>query len=351
MRLIQFRQLIAITAGLVLMGLTPLLAQGQATPAAQTDPAAAIQAGVDWLMSQQRDDGAWAGFSAESDPGATIDVVLALAAARNAGVEVDLTSAVAYLAATGAEYAALGGGQAAKLVMAAVAVGEDPTTFAGLDSVELMLESYDPSTDMYGAGMYDTALVSLALGAVDNDPPDIIIESIEDRQMKDGSWAFDGTTEVGNGDTNTTAIIIQALVATEHTEGDMILHGIEYLQRSQLPQGFPFQTGPGATPDANSTALVVQALIAAGEDPASQAWQNVAGSLLAFRNESGSFSYQLDPKDENLYATLQVIPALASQPFPIRSDSDATTPVALATCTPEQLEATPVTDADLPCAA
>jgi hypothetical protein len=235
--------------------------------------------------------------------------------------------------------------------MAAVAAGEDPTTFAGINAVEVMQLSYSSETNLYGVGIYDTALVSLALGAVDNDPPDIVVEEIERRQMDDGSWAFDGTTTAGNGDTNTTAVVIQALVATKHTEGDVIQHGLEYLQRNQMPQGFNFQPGPGATPDANSTALVVQALFAAGEDPASRAWQNVYGSLLAFQNPSGSFSYLLDPKDENLFATLQVIPALAAQPFPIRADSTAATPVALPTCTPEQLEATPVTGADLPCAA
>jgi hypothetical protein len=178
---------------------------------------------------------------------------------------------------------------------------------------------------MYGTGLYDTALVSLALGAVKNDPPGTVLASIKKRQMADGSWAFDGTTASGNGDTNTTALLIQALVATKHTEGDLILHGVEYLQRSQLANGFSFQPGPGATPDANSTALVVQALIAAGEDPTAQEWQNVYGALLAFQTPSGAFSYQLDPLEDNLFATVQVLPALAKLAFPVQP---AATPVA-----------------------
>ena len=46
MQPIQFRQFIVMTAALLLLGLTPLSAQGQATPAAQPDPAAAIRSGV-----------------------------------------------------------------------------------------------------------------------------------------------------------------------------------------------------------------------------------------------------------------------------------------------------------------
>jgi hypothetical protein len=68
---------------------------------------------------------------------------------------------------------------------------------------------------------------------------------------------------------------------------------------------------------------------------------------MAFQNESGSFSYVLDPKDENLFATVQAIPALAAQPFPIMPKVQ--TPNTQATCTPEEVSGTPAVD--LPCAA
>ncbi|HYP60930.1 MAG TPA: prenyltransferase/squalene oxidase repeat-containing protein [Thermomicrobiales bacterium] len=304
----------------------PASALAQATPSPTADPAEALRRGVEWLISQQGDDGAWVGFNGASDPGVTIDAVIALAAARNEGIEVDLTKAVAYLEANGKVYARTGTGQAAKLALAAAATGQDPTTFAGLDSIGQALKGYNPNTDMYGTGLYDTALVMLALGTVGKEPPGVVLKSIDGKQMGDGSWSFDGTTGAGNGDTNTTAMLIQALVAVKHTEGDLILHGIEYLQGSQLAQGFAFQPGPGATPDANSTSLVVQALIAAGEDPTAQAWQNVFGSVLAFQTPSGSFSYQLDPKEDNLFATVQALPALAKLPFPVQP---AATPTAL----------------------
>jgi hypothetical protein len=328
-----FRRLLVFSALLAVLIAAPVSALAQATPSPVANPTDALRRGTDWLVSQQGDDGAWVGFNGTSDPGVTIDAVIALAAARNAGIEVDLTSAVAYLEANGKEYARDGAGQAAKLALAAAAVGEDPTTFAGIDSIEQALKGYNPNSDMYGTGLYDTALVALALGTVGKDLPGIALKAIGDKQMGDGSWAFDGTTTAGNGDTNTTAILIQALVAIKHTEGDLILHGVEYLQRSQLAQGFAFQPGPGAIPDANSTGIVVQALFAAGQDPTAQEWQNVYGSLLAFQTPNGGFSYQLDPLEDNLFATVQVLPALAKLPFPVQPAATPTgpnaTPVAI----------------------
>ena len=203
---------------------------------------------MEWLISQQGDDGAWVGFNGASDPGVTIDAVIALAAARNEGIEVDLTKAVAYLEANGKVYARTGTGQAAKLALAAAATGQDPTTFAGLDSIGQALKGYNPNTDMYGTGLYDTALVMLALGTVGKEPPGVVLKSIDGKQMGDGSWSFDGTTGAGNGDTNTTAMLIQALVAVKHTEGDLILHGIEYLQRIAAGAGvrLPARSGRDA---------------------------------------------------------------------------------------------------------
>ena len=337
----------AIFALFLILGASSASAFAQATPAATPEGSTAVTRAVAWLTSQQQANGSWVGFTGEGDPGVTIDAVLALVAAGNGGVPVGLESATRYLSASARSYAESGTGQAAKVVLVAIALGEDPAVYAGFDPLEMMLDGFNGAADMYGTGLYDTALVGLALGAINKDLPSVVLDSIRNRQTADGSWAFDGTTSAGNGDTNTTAIVIQALVALDHTEGDMILHGIEYLQRSQLANGFPFQPGPGAAADANSTGIVIQALVAAGEDPAAQEWQNVSGSLMAFQNESGSFSYLLDPKDENLFATVQAIPALASQPFPIVSSAESDT--AESTRTPDQQPGTPV--ADLPWAA
>ena len=118
------RVLVVVAVALSLLAL-PLSVLAQATPSPVANPAEAIQRGAEWLVSQQVDDGAWVGFSGTSDPGVTIDAVIALAAARSTGVDVDLTSAVAYLQANGKVYAESGAGAAAKLALSDTAYKVD----------------------------------------------------------------------------------------------------------------------------------------------------------------------------------------------------------------------------------
>jgi hypothetical protein len=62
------RRLTPLLAALValLLIVQPVLAQQPATPVVDT---AALQRAVDWLVSQQADDGGYIGFSGEWDPG------------------------------------------------------------------------------------------------------------------------------------------------------------------------------------------------------------------------------------------------------------------------------------------
>ena len=348
--------LLVITVLFTLSNGSTVAAQ-DATPAASPTAASPIALAVGYIQSQQAADGGFLGFSGTSDPGATADAVLALVAAGKTGLSVDVTAAVAYLTANAQAYALTGAGQAAKLVLAMSAAGGNPRDLSGFDAVATIVAGQDGESGVYGTGVYDHCLAMLALmqaGETFADP-DQTFEALRARQIPDGSWSFDGTATAGAGDSNTTGICIQALVAAGMAEDDMVLDGVEYLRSIQLPQGFPFQPGSGATADANSTGIVVQALIAVGEDPSSEAWQNVGGSLVLFQNPSGAFRYTMEPPDDNLFATLQAVPAVAGVALPMASAGG--TPVALPepipfpTCTAEELTVTPEAGAELPCAA
>ncbi len=337
----------------LMMGQIRVAAQATpaASPAAFADTAASIQAGADWIASQQLEDGGWPGFTGESDPGITIDAVLALASARNAGAEVNLSKALRYLEANGKTYAESSSGAAAKLVMAIKAVDQDPRDFAGIDAFAIATDDYNVETKLYGNGVYDTALVMLAYGAMGRTGPDRIIETLTKLQIEDGSWAFDGTTELGNGDTNTTAMVVQAMARLKRGDDPMIAKALAYLKTTRQEGGFPFQGGELATADANSTGVVAQALIATGQDLVGGEWGDIVSDLAAFQNGDGSFSYMFEPRDANLYASVQMLSAVAGQAFPILWQRDYDKIVALPTCTPVQL-ATPVADDDeLACAA
>ncbi|MBA2754053.1 MAG: terpene cyclase/mutase family protein [Chloroflexia bacterium] len=332
-------------AGLALVMAVSLLwpaagrAQDAGTPGAATvsspeaSPASGsgLEAAVAYLEAVQGDDGGFPGFEGTSDPGVTADATIALAAAMTAGVDaVDaIDRAVAYLDANAAAYVATGPGQRAKAVLAIVAVGLDPSLLGGEDQVEALLAAI-PADGFAGSGIYDTALVTLALtGAGEGEAAADLAGRFGAFVTPDGSWAFDGSTDAGMGDTNTTALVVQALVATGVTTGPEIDGALAYLGQAQAADGgFAYQPADPLVPDANSTALVVQALAATGADMGSEAPAAAMAALAAFQNSSGAFRYTAETPEDNLFATVQAIPALAGLALPIVTGTSSGTPVA-----------------------
>jgi hypothetical protein len=283
---------------------------------------------VEWLVGQQLDDGGFPGFTGEPDAGTTTDAVIALAAARAAGIEVDLSSAIAFLEEEALVYAQQGPGSAAKLTLAITAAGRDPHNFNAVDPLAIV--SKQANQGLIGGGIYDHALGILALAGSGEAVPDAAIEVLPPAQNEDGSWAFDGSLGENAGDSNTTALVVQALVAAGEGESEMVSRGVEYLAGLQTEEGgYPYQ--PEGPADANSTSLTVQALIAAGYDMTGAEVSGGLEALVAFQNKSGALRWLDDQPEDNLFATLQAIPALVGQPLPV----PATVPIATPVATPE----------------
>lgn len=297
------------------------LAQDQTgTPDADATPTRdPLARATDWLIAQQGSDGGFVGFSGSSDPGLTADVVVALHAASVRGIDVDvpLTAATSYLLDVAPDVGASGPGQAAKLILALVALGIDPATLdAGQTDLLPSLGTVTPETGLYGTGVYDHALVLLARAATNLSIDTADIEALRARQTPDGAWAFDGAVDAGAGDSNTTALVIQTLIATNHGTDPLVLSGLDYLRSLQTETGgFPFQ--PGGEADANSTSLSLQAIVAVGQVPSTPEWRNLAAALVAFQNASGAMRYTDTEPSDNLFATVQAIPALAGLPLPV----------------------------------
>ena len=299
-------------------------------PASPTSQPAAdgLPAAVAWLIGQQAEDGGFPGFEGTSDPGSTCDAVYALAAAQADGIDVarPLAEAYAFLEANAHEYAQLGTGQSAKLALAAVAAGEDPREVGEVHPLELVETSADP-TGLLGTGVFDHALGILAFAAAGEALPAAALDTLTDLQLPDGSWAFDGSMIEGAGDVNTTALVVQALVAAGQSESPLVSPAIDYLATVQVESGaFGYQPGDPTAPDVNSTALAVQALIAVGMEPSERSLLDAAGALAEFQNPSGAFRYTDDLPEDNLFATVQAIPALAGLPLPIVPGDARATP-------------------------
>ncbi len=302
-----------------------LLCLGSLTSASahQLDTARTLASALAWLRDQQRADGGFAGFSGESDPGISSDAALAFAAAgidlQSVRAPGEQASLLDYLASVTSSYSERVGG-AAKLALVAIASGRDPRNFAGIDLIVRIRQHYDATTGLYDTQLFSNAYALLALAAYDrNLVPEKAIRAVIDRQGADGSWAWDGSTAPGAGDSNTTALAVQALVALGYGDHPAITHALDYFRSVQAADGsFAYQPSEPLAGDANSTALVIQALLATGQEPQSDTWRWALDALAHFANPSGALRWRDDAPDDNLFATAQAIPALALQAFPIR---------------------------------
>ncbi len=306
---------LTLTLAALLAGALPVLA------------AADMTAALDYLGTQQNADGGFgSGFSPDSTLGSTADVVLAIVAAGGdlATFDQDGKTPLTYLEANTST--ATSGGDLSKLILAAIAAGENPRNFGGVDSVAKLEGLFDAGGRI--GGETDTfvshTLAVLALSSAQRPIPEAAADYIKTAQQENGSWAWDGTADTA-GDTNSTAFAVQALVAAgEDPTGDAVANALAYYKGIQNEDGgWPYQnpTEYGTATDANSTAVTIQAIIAAGQDPAGADWtvgeNNPVAALEALQNESGAFAWQAAMPDDNLLATVQALPALAGKAFPL----------------------------------
>ena len=308
------KQIITLTIVLtvLLVGVLPALA------------AADLNAALDYLKTQQNADGGFgSGFSPDSGVGSTADALLAIIAAGGdpAAFDQEGNTPLTYLAANAAS--ASSAGDLAKLTLAAIAAGENPRQFGGVDSVA-KLENFIGDDGKIGGEMdtfFNHLLAVLALSSAKRPIPAAAVEYIKAAQQDNGSWAWDGTTATA-GDTNTTAFAVQALIAAgEAADSDAVTKALDYYKGIQNDDGgWPYQNPSdfGTETDANSTAVTIQALIAAGIDPADWAvdGKTPLSALEALQNASGAFAWKASAADDNLLATVQALPALAGKAFP-----------------------------------
>jgi prenyltransferase beta subunit len=280
---------------------------------AQDDTPAVTEKAIVYLQTVQNEDGGFTnGFAPESDLGTTADVVVAIIAGTQGASEENKTAltgtvsdALGFLEDQVSANDELTAGAIAKVITALSAAGGNVVDFGGHNLIEdlLALQSED---GVFGSGAFDHCTALIALENAGADVPEKTIEALVAAQNEDGGWGFMAGEA---SDTNTTGLCLQALALTD--SADAVQAGLAYLQGIQNEDGgWPYQSPSdyGTDSDTNSTALVTQALIANQEDLAT--WNNPQDWLLTMQNESGSFSYQEAVPGDNVFATVAVIPAL-----------------------------------------
>jgi len=292
--------------------LLPSLAFSSRTAAAA--PSAGLAEAVSWLHTQQQADGGFSnGVSEGSDLATTADAVVAMVSAGESPSDwiSAANSPLGYLAQAATQLDAGDTGKMAKLIMAVQAAGGNPRDFAGQDWVDNLESGWDAESGLYAGDVYAGALALLALHAAGREPDPQAVKGLLNYRLPDGSFSFNGDPTPGSGDSNTTALVVQALAAVG-AGADSLAPSLAYFRAKQNPDGGWTYQKPspyGEATDANSTALVLQALLAAGESP--ENWGNPARSLLALQTDNGGMAFNAETPGDNLLATVQAIPALA----------------------------------------
>lgn len=294
-----------------------------------------------WMHAQQLPDGAW-GFGGTPSAGATLDAVLAYAAAGYDPATVTPTggtqSALAYLASQAYTYThdvtgTVHPASAGKLVLGVVAADADPTAFGmyptghvsaglALNLVDALRGAYQPATGAYSstavkdaftngnAGIVNQSWAMLGLAAAGEVLPAPSVAFLAGLQLSDGSWSG----------VDNTGVAVQALFAAgEPATATGIVSSTAYFKAQQ--------DATGGWGNANSTAYAIQALLAAGEDLWAARWQGDGRSpvqaLLAYQKPDGPFVYQWqdptpywNPTEDNGMATWQALPALVGVSYP-----------------------------------
>lgn len=277
---------------------------------AQADYRGAANSAVSWLKTQQQPDGSFQGFGV----GSTVDAGLALVAAGENPAEFAQGNATAwsFLQSKAADLAKTPGSAGKTLILlgAMKMNGE----LGGVNLVNTVVNSYDPATGHYGKDVIGHAFAMLGLRALGKDVPAKAVDFLKSTQTPEGGWAFSGDTAAGGADTNTTAVVIQALVAAGayKTEGygTVIKKAVSFLDSQQNADGgFPYQKNDPQSneSDVNSTAYVSQAMyILRNYTTADAANAFIAG----LQKQNGAFQWKKSEAADNAGATYQAVPAL-----------------------------------------
>lgn len=277
----------------------PVVLAGAALP-----ETSAVLKGTDFIRTQQQADASYSGTLEQ-----TMDAVFAVRAAgfdpakETAGGAGPADYIKAKLA-TETRVPVL-----AKAALVAKALGLDPKAVGGVDLIAKTNAAYDAGKGTYAGDDFSQSVIMLSLACTGNSVPLAAGAALKANQLAEsGGWGFGGFA-----DPDTTAIAVQALLATGSAKTDTSLtKATAYFHTSQGDDG-----GWGFDPtesNASSTAYVLQALLALGENPEAVGWQKGGVSpvayLLSQQQADGSF-LGFDPA----FATNQVVPALAGRTF------------------------------------
>jgi hypothetical protein len=233
----------------------------QAIPAAAQPAPARAQAAVAWLLTQQDKTTGQVGAAAENPLARSAETAVSLAAISQdpATFKNGAASLADYLKPAVPTDVGTDG----ELLLARTTwpdIGPTAPLIAQLDAAYLQACAGAPG--QYGGSIFSDGLAILGLRAAGQRLGTEAVTFLRAKQNpQDHGWSFDTAGKYGS-DSNTTAIVLQALLAAGVSPADpAIENGFAYL-KTQFANGGFFSFG--STPDPNSNELGIQAVVAAG---------------------------------------------------------------------------------------
>ncbi len=347
--------LLILSAGLG----TAIQASASSRPASSsaTMSTTAARTGAGWIG--RRFTGKRIVTDGKADTSSTVQAVLAFAAAGVGGLKA--TAAIGWLEKHFKSYVSPGGiddpGALAYVILAAQAMGVDPTAFGGTQPANDLIArleatqhrtgadaglfgSQDPTYD--GAFRQGLSLMALANQGIAND---LGVTWLQNQQCSDGGWeayrsdlmtacpAPDPSTFTGP-DTNSTALAVEGLVAQKSVDAGATFptDPTAFFESAQNADGgFGYIGASSQSPDPDSTGEVIQALVALNEltNPAFTkspgmtpvtALQTFQLGCSATAAQRGAYAFP-PATTPNLIATLQAVPGAAEVAFPLKAQT------------------------------
>lgn len=300
----------------------------QAIPAAAQPAPTRAKAAITWLLTQQDKTTGQVGTAAENPLARSAEIALSLAATSQdpSTFKNGSASLADYLKPA----VSTDVGTAGELLLARATwpdLGPTAPLIAQLNAAYLQACTAAPG--QYGGSIFSDGLAILGLRAAGQRLGAEAVTFLRAKQNPtDHGWSFDTAGKYGS-DSNTTAIVVQALLAGSVSPADpAIQNGFAYL-KTQFANGGFFSFG--STPDPNSNELGIQAIVAAGLQhtaPWSDMLTAAEASLASEQIASGPDAGALTGGDK-LFATTLAPAAFMERPLTLPGfGSEAGAPLA-----------------------
>jgi hypothetical protein len=302
----------------------PLFLLAFVSASAQTPASSNAQRALQWLQcTQQQANGQIGTGGNPIARSSEVAIGLAAAGQQAAAMHGATTSLADYLkTATSTDVGTNG-----ELLLARAAVSD-----AGpIATVAAQLQAAKGANGEYGSDIYSDALAILGLRAAGQTVEDDAVGFLKGQQKANGGWSADNADQYGE-DSNTTALVIQALISTGVASDDAtITKGFTYLESVYANGGFG--SSPGAPVDPNSDELAIQAILAAHLQ-SDAVWKTRLDHAMSYLEgqqiSSGSDAGAIASPYSKLFATSDAPAAFLGRPYTFRGVAE--TAVSLLAC-------------------